>query len=261
MTTAFDIIKTVIEILDETRRGNATGGSTSTLVDSSCSEPNDWFNGGMLMIHSGTHINNILTISDYASATFTFTFTPTLGSAIGAATLYTATKGKFKKNDIIDAINLALIEIGVYTKVNTELVSLADTEEYTLPDGVNRVARVRLAANDVEPYEWEAPLHNWREYSGSLHFSKPFDEVGMPIRLYYNDFHDVIADESGEIDAAIPTNRLIYETCFQALRMKANYEKSEESRTIMNEIDQQRQLLARKQQVFKLRPDAIFPEF
>jgi hypothetical protein len=52
--------------------GEATGGSANTLVDSSRTEIDDYFNGWILTIVSGTGIFETATITDYANGTFTF---------------------------------------------------------------------------------------------------------------------------------------------------------------------------------------------
>lgn len=61
--------------------GVATGGSSTTLADSTRKEANDYFNGWTLHITSGTGIGQTATITDYTAATGTFTFTALSGGA------------------------------------------------------------------------------------------------------------------------------------------------------------------------------------
>jgi hypothetical protein len=51
--------------------GTATGGSSTTLADTSRTEPNDYFNTWVIRIISGTGKGSYATVTDYASGTFT----------------------------------------------------------------------------------------------------------------------------------------------------------------------------------------------
>jgi hypothetical protein len=66
--------------------GEATGGTATTLIDTSRSEINDYFNGWLLTIISGTGKTETATITDYAAATDTFTFTALSGGSTPDAT-------------------------------------------------------------------------------------------------------------------------------------------------------------------------------
>jgi hypothetical protein len=66
--------------------GEATGGSATTLIDTSRSEVDDYFNGWLLTIISGTGKTETATITDYAAATDTFTFTALSGGSTPDAT-------------------------------------------------------------------------------------------------------------------------------------------------------------------------------
>ena len=61
--------------------GEATGGTATTLIDTSRSEIDDYFNGWLLTVISGTGKTETATITDYDAGTNTFTFTALSGSS------------------------------------------------------------------------------------------------------------------------------------------------------------------------------------
>lgn len=61
--------------------GEATGGTAATLLDSSRSEIDDYFNGWLLTVISGTGKTETATVTDYTAATGTFAFTALSGAS------------------------------------------------------------------------------------------------------------------------------------------------------------------------------------
>lgn len=247
MTILFDILLEMGKFLEETRQSTASaGGTTATLIDTTCTEPNDWFNGGVIFFLSGTYSGSSRPITDYNSTGSVFTFSPVLAGATAAGISYAATKGKFSKQALINAVNSALIDIGKYAQYNQTLVTIADTEEYDLPDGISNVTRVQIAKNTTEPYEWEDPLFNWSERGGKLIFDEPFETADLPIRFYYNGFHkefNTSTTDATEIDPEINKQRLIMTACYWALLSRANYDKSEESKILLKQAEMQKDRL------------------
>lgn len=66
--------------------GEATGGTATTLIDTSRSEIDDYFNEWLLTIISGTGKTETATVTDYAAATGVFTFTALSGGSTPDAT-------------------------------------------------------------------------------------------------------------------------------------------------------------------------------
>ena len=64
-----------------TYTGTATGGTSATLVDSSRTEADDFFNGYDIYIESGTGIGESATITNFVSSTGTFEFTALSGGS------------------------------------------------------------------------------------------------------------------------------------------------------------------------------------
>lgn len=246
MTILFDILLEMGIFLEETRQSTASAnGTTATLIDTLCTEPNDWFNGGVLFIQSGTYAANSRPITDYNSTGSVFTFAPVLAGAPAAGVRYTATKGKFSKTALMNAVNNAFTDIGKYSKYVDTVVTVVDQEEYALTD-ISGITRVQLAKNATEPFEWEEPLHNWTERNGKLIFDTPFDTAGLPIRIYFNDYHKALGASDTDatvIDPEINKQRLIMTACYWALLSRANYDKSEESKVLLKQAEMQKDRL------------------
>jgi len=82
VTTLFDATLALAKILTTVPEGTATGGGTTTLVDSSRTEPVDHFNDGTIWFKSGNNIGLSTKVTDYA-ANGTFTHA-TLGADVAA---------------------------------------------------------------------------------------------------------------------------------------------------------------------------------
>lgn len=106
--------------------------------------------------------------------------------------------------DMVDAINVALSEVGHVTQVDETLTVSDNTTEYSLPSGVSNVVRVQVKNSASADYDYTT-VYNWREVNGYLYLPDElsFDE-GRTIRLYYNDTHDSVEDETDTISDDVP---------------------------------------------------------
>ena len=117
--------------------------------------------------------------------------------------------GAAERIDMVDAINIALSEIGYVTKVDETLAVVDNQTEYTLPSGVTDVVRVQIADSSTADYDYTT-CFNWREVDGSLYFPSELGyDAGNTIRIYYNDIHDDVADDTDTVDDDIPIPLLV----------------------------------------------------
>ena len=108
---------------------------------------------------------------------------------------------------MIDAINIALSEIGKVTKLDETLDVVDNQLTYTLPSGVRNVVRVQVAADSSED-EFKT-LYNWKEIGGKLYFPGELGyDAGVKIRVFYNDAHDSVSADTDTIDDSIPESLL-----------------------------------------------------
>jgi len=138
MTTFYDLIKDLANHVGDVRNSLATGGSTTTLVDTTLIEPNDYYNGGTLLIDQATPV--AVRITDFASTTGTFTFSA-ITTAVVSDIGYTAVHSRFPLDVLKRSINMALADIGDVMAVDETLTLVADQERYTLPTGVTEDIR------------------------------------------------------------------------------------------------------------------------
>ena len=189
MTTLLDIsLKVAKEVMDVIE-GTATGGSTTTLVDTALGAiPDDHFNNGRLWIKSGTHADEIYQVTDFATTTGTVTFAAVTG-AIAAGVRYAIARNSYPWDQIVSAIQRALDQTWV-TGIDSTLAGDGETLEFTLPTGVYNVKRVEFSDTAVTHGGRKNSTH-WRETSaGTLRFDyghAPID--GYTIHVYYRDQH------------------------------------------------------------------------
>lgn len=217
-------MKTFYALLDLARlvgekfAGTATGGSTTQLVDTNLKSTADgFFNNGTLFIASGTNnLETTIPVTAYTNSSRTFTFAA-LGSAINAGQRYEVTRLQYQRADLLEAVNQALQEIGTVTQKNDTLMSIASTEEYTLPTGVVNVVRVEVAANSSAPYGWAANSR-WIERGGSLIFDtgKSPSTASRMIRLWYNATPAPVLNDSDVISDYVPRERLAWTAAYYA---------------------------------------------
>lgn len=211
--TFYELIRSVAKQLMEARAGIATGGSTTTLIDTNLDAPNDYYNGGLLFVdHTVPVINKI---TDWASATFTFTF-PT-STAVAAGIKYTVVNERFPLDVIKNAINQCLIEdVGMIMMVDETITAVDDQEMYTLPANVSDVRRVEIGTEDET---WKTN-YCWQEELGKLRFLNDKPATGDTIRVHYATSHAELIDLDDTLDDRLNIDMIIHAACIHALQWR-----------------------------------------
>ena len=213
MTTFYDLIKDLANHIADVRSSTAESGTTATLVDSLLLEPNDYYNNGTLLIDQATPL--AVRITDYASATGTFTF-PTINTAIVAGVGYTAIHAKFPLDVLKRSINAALLESELIMAVDETLALVAGQERYALPTGVTPdVRRVEIGTEDED--NWEVH-YAWKVEGGELRFIGWVPEdASKTCRIHYTKRHDELTNLTDTLDENVNRNRLIVTACKHTL--------------------------------------------
>jgi hypothetical protein len=187
------------------REGTATGGSTTTLVDTSLDEAAELYKGGTLWMLSGNNEGLCDVISAFSENTVTIT--DTLTNAILDGDAYAVSSKEYPKHKLKQAV-LSCLRFHPVLKTDDSLTVTADTEEYSLPSGVSNIKRVEIAAEAGTPYSFAANLF-WKEWNGKLVFQpgKEPGEAGRSMRLWYMGEHGEI-EESGTILSSVDMNWL-----------------------------------------------------
>lgn len=204
MTTAADITIKVYREVEDVIEGTATGGSTTTLVDSTLlgTLPNDHFNGGRLWILSGTHTGKVFAITDFATTSGTVTFASVTG-AIAAGVRYAICRSAYPWDQVVSAVQRALESTWV-TGIDSTLDGDGETLEFTLPAGVYDVKKVEFENAAIANSGYKISTH-WRETSdGKLRFDYGYAPAdGYTIHVYYRKLHDTITDYTTTISNEI----------------------------------------------------------
>lgn len=218
MTTLFDATLALAKVLGNVRSSTTTAaGSATTIIDSTRTEPADYWDGGTLWITSGAKASTSRKITDWVLTTTTFTI-PTTTTAAGSGAAYSVLDAAWPQDKLIEFINMALQEHCKVLASNATLPTVAYQESYTLPAGVANVKRVEIAINSASPYQY-APHYGWREVGdGTIKFdtgTEPADS-GYILRLWYESPHAVLSADADVVSAYINADRLTWEAAVYA---------------------------------------------
>lgn len=202
----FDATLDLARFVGTVFKSTATGGSTTSLVDTSMREANSFYDGGTIWILSGTNAGNYRKINKHVSKELFF---DALGASITSGVRYAVADATFPLNLLKEAVNQSLVYFQI-PRYDTSLTVDTSTNVYTLPAGVSNILRVEIACNDTEPYSYE---HNywWREIDGKLEIRDGvfLDDDGKKIRITYAVNHGEI-DDSGDIDPNVHPEYIRY---------------------------------------------------
>jgi hypothetical protein len=239
MTTLSSATLDLSKILQHTAEGTATGGTLTTLLDTTRTEADDHFNNGTIWFRSGTASGASRVITDYAQSGGVFTFSTTGMSSGYVGILYSAAAEDYPRWLLVQAINEAMREMFVETRTValTVKVALADSTEFTLPTGVYNVKKVEISSAIVDPYGY-IPSYHWNEVSGKIVFDYGFEpEEGVYLRITYHPAPTALTTDTDTINSTIPINTLIWHAAVYALRWKIINERNDypERKEMMNE--------------------------
>lgn len=255
MTTLFEALLGTAELVGMTRSGVTTsGGNLTTIIDTTLMDTSDAYNGGTLFL-----TDDYLTrrITDYTQISGTIAFTPAItDTQDDAGSYYTVTNTR--REDIVQAINQALRQIGAVTKIDDTLVIIANTQEYTLPMGVNNVTRIVIANDLNDPVEYHRS-YSWHEYDGKLHIHEPILQApGHSIRLYYDANPTQVNADTDIISDLIDRNRLYWTAAYHFFRNRLAIEGNQDQRVnlLLQEAQAKAEQLARSRPVRRQELDA-----
>lgn len=255
MTTLFDALLGTAQLVGMTRSGVTTsGGNLTTIIDTTLMDTSDSYNGGTLFL---TDASLTRRITDYVQTSGTITFTPAVAAdQDDAGSYYTVTNAR--REDIAQAINQALRQIGNVTKINDTLSFVEDQQEYTLPTGVSNVTRIAVANDADDPVEYYR-TYSWHEYDGKLYIHEPVNyATGHTIRLYYDAPPTQVNADADVISDLIDRNRLYWTAAYHFLRNRFAIEGNQDSRInmLMQEAQAKTEQLARSHPVRRQELDA-----
>ena len=228
MATLFSATLDLAKILGNVIESTATGGSTTTLVDTALPRtppPDDAYNYGTLFFVSCTQtdLNSTTAIvTDWVSTTKTFTVA-TLSKTVTAADRYAFCDKDWPRDVLRRSVNQAIQSLGALPDLYTlaTFVTVANQEAYALPAGVYNVKRVEIATSTSTPYYY-ITHHHWTEKDGYIYFDTGFEvaDAGYLIRLTYEVPSAELTTDAGMINNYIHPDLLKWEAAVNAYLWK-----------------------------------------
>ena len=219
----FDIISGLFDELGGLKYGIATGGSSTTLVDSGIGGSNDDWNLGTLLIveaDGAAPEGEFAEVTDYVSSGGTLTFSSSgidgLSSAPASGDEYALISDDYTLDNLRGIINRGLVRMGDIPNEDESLTTAATTKEYTLPaatrQGIRRVYLSQVATANNEGWK---EMFNWRPEGTQLIFRQQ-PETAKTIKIRYMGPHTRLAANSDTLNAYVPLNRAVAEAFYLA---------------------------------------------
>ena len=234
MTTLFAALVNAARNLEALTEGAATGGSTTTIIDSALAylgwNDSDFVGGHAYLIKDAAGAAaapeaESRLVTGYSGTSGTLT-TSAFSAAVAALDWYGVTTNRYPRAQIVSKLNQALQDFGdVPTVDTTSLTTLTDTLEYSLPVACKGDLRqVWLARETAAPWEWEPQLTPYVEWAaantvGNLIFrSQP--RVGYKIKLVYMAPHPFVSGDTDKISDYVSVDWLALETAARSVRWR-----------------------------------------
>lgn len=226
MTTFYDLIKELANRVGNVRTSVATGGSTTTLIDTTLMAADDQYKGGTLLIDQATPVTP--RVSSYIASSGTFSFAA-IATAVTVGTGYTAISQKYPLDVLKRSINQAILESELIMSQDETLIIVADQERYTLPTGVFDIRRIELGTEG----DGEWPIHYyWRVEDGEIRFlaNAPSD-TSLTCRIHYAARHAQLSALADTLSDKVNRDSLMVAACKHALLWRNYYVGRDESNT------------------------------
>lgn len=238
MTTLFEATLELARILTDVVESAATGGSTTTVVDTYLHQRAGWFSEapfGTLWLKLATPASKVIT----GHAGNTLTFSPAQAGAVVANDRYAAAPGVYPKRALIQSINAALNEIG-RVPYEKNVTPVAGQTAYTSTDDAafkEEVIGVELSHAAAAPYYW-TPHNRWHQNLTSagvytLYFDEGTEPANThPMKIMYLAPHTEVKADADIVHAAIHPDRLKWQAAVHALRWRYQRTKQDDPSAI-----------------------------
>jgi hypothetical protein len=243
--TLFKATLRVAQTLGITLNGKATGGTTTTLIDTvNLKQSDNHFNEGSIWATKTTdgaapqgkfaRISAFVQSSNQATHEAITTWT--------AGDFYSIAPALYPLSSIIEAINLVLERHDIVVEDTTSLDTVAGQSEYTLPAAVKRggLLGVWVEGNtgDADDNRW-IKIHNWALIVGTTGNQDtvviPYQTGGRDIRIQYIGKHADVFEDTDSIDEAISIGALAVHAAVEAINKRMAMEKM--SKYLVNQFN------------------------
>lgn len=214
------VLSAIYQNLGELNSSKATGGSTTTIVDSilaNTSKDNVWKEGAAFILRDAGGANALpegqfQRISAYTNSSGTFTVDTAFTTAVASGDLYGIVSSYYPLQQVMIGVNEALGELGDVDLVDTTtLDTIAETTEYAAAVAWKRKRPYRI---DIQTLTGVTGDNAWREVNdwdwvpatagstGKIIFPK-YQYASRDIRVWYRDAHPLVNAYSDVISETI----------------------------------------------------------
>jgi hypothetical protein len=231
--TLFDLVWKCLVELGTARSGTATGGSTTTLIDTVNFKniDEDYFNDGSVFVlkdsagASAAPEKEFSLVTNFVNDTQTATFSPALTAAIAAGDTYGIAVRRYPLYLLIQKINNALYLEGHIPVEDESISTVSEQLEYDLPANIaaQDLRQVFVSTNSAtDAKEYYRPVVNWEiAYATSgaseLRLQSPY-ATGEQFLLKYVTPHAELRVASDALNPVIHPDRVVYQVCADSMR-------------------------------------------
>lgn len=224
MAVLFDLIYRTARLLGAVTEGIATGGSTTTIVDTNDrTEAANFWNGGTAFLirdaggAGAAPEKQSSVISSFTGNTLTLRTALTVAAAVNDK--YGVTRERYTRPLLIQKVNEALQKLGTVPVVDTTtLDTAANQTEYTLPIAAKfdlRQVFVQGKTGDANDNQW-IPYYHWHlgtagANATGLIFTDHQLFAGRDIRIVYMADHAELHADGDNLSEYIHMDRVVYE--------------------------------------------------
>jgi hypothetical protein len=218
----FDLTYQLAVSLGVVNEGTATGGSTTTLIDTvELTQADDFWNLGTVWVTydaagaGAAPQGEYSVVSDFTASSDTATLRSTLTAAIAAGDRYAIGRPRYPLSLLTSKINEVLRQIPIQKDDITTVTIAAEQTEYSLPADVWDLKEVWVQSsddtNDTQPeriYDWTVK----KSATGTanvLMLGRQFDTDTL-LHLKYLTDHQVLRASTDKLDTTIHVNRVVY---------------------------------------------------
>lgn len=216
----WELLRDVYTELGQLQVSTATGGSTTTIVDTKLvgnGRNDDWNDGTVILITDAGGAGaapegEFKRVSDYVDSTGTLTMESAMTVAPASGDVYGLISAYYPMRNMIENINLALRSLGDMPLVDTTTLDTADNQtEYTAAVAWKRRPPYRI---DIQTETGDADDNLWKELDGWEYIPAAAGSTGLIVfnsqppsgyglRIWYRDLHGRVDDYSDVINESI----------------------------------------------------------
>lgn len=228
MANLFDLTLDLARLLEIVAEGVATGGNTTTIVDTvERTQDDDYWNGGAAWITydsagaGAAPQGEYGYISDFANSTKTITLRDALTAAVASGDRYAVSTPRYPLYILIQKINEVL---NVIEKTDTSTVTIAsDQLEYSLPTDCMNLKQVWIQTNsdDSDANGWEV-IHDWYEQktatgTANLLVLRRQFSASHAVKLVYEPYHATLRVAADKLDEGINAKQVVHDAAVRCV--------------------------------------------